>query len=49
MVSELKRPPLWKCPDPPLGYMYIAVQCGLSSIIEYGATIYVVDFVKLSV
>ena len=32
--------------DPLLRYMYIVVQCGLSSIVEYGATIYVVDCVK---
>jgi hypothetical protein len=32
--------------DPPLRYMYIVVQCGLSSIIEL---IYVVDCVKCSV
>jgi hypothetical protein len=49
MVSELKRLPLWKGLDPPLRNMYIVVQCGLSSIVEYGATIYVVDFVKCSV
>ena len=29
--------------------MYIVVQCGLSSIVEYGTTISVVDCVKLSV
>jgi hypothetical protein len=46
MVSELKRPPLWKDLDPLLRYMYIVVQCDLSSIVEYGATIYVVDCVK---
>jgi hypothetical protein len=49
MVSELKRPPLWKDLDPPLRYLYIVVQCGLSSIVEYGVTIYVVDCVKFSV
>ena len=46
MVSELKRPPLWKGRILLLRYMYIVVQCGLSSIVEYGATIYVVDCVK---
>ena len=49
MMSELTRPPLLKGMDPPLRYMYIVVQCGLSSIVEYGATIYVVDCVKCSV
>ena len=49
MMSELKRPPLWKGKDPPLRYMCIFVQCGLSSIVAYGATIYVVDCVKCSV
>ena len=49
MVSELKRPPLWKGLDPPLRYMYIVVQCCLSSIVEYGATNYVVDCVYISV
>ena len=49
MVSDIKRPPLWKCLDPPLRYMYIVVQCGLSSIVEYGTTISVVDCVKVSV
>ena len=29
--------------------MYIVVQCGLSSIVEYGTTISVVDFVQFSV
>ena len=29
--------------------MYIVVQCGLSSIVEYGTTISVVDCVKVSV
>jgi hypothetical protein len=42
-------PSLWKCLDPPLRYMYIVVKCGLSSIVEYGTTISVVDCVKLSV
>ena len=41
--------PLWKCLDPPLRYMYIVVQCGLSSIVEYSTTISVVDCVQLSV
>jgi hypothetical protein len=27
--------------------MYIVVECGLSSIVEYGATIYVVGFCKI--
>ena len=49
MVSELKRPPLWKGMDPPLRYMYIVVQCCLSSIVEYGATNYVVDCIQFSV
>jgi hypothetical protein len=49
MLSELKRPPLWIGMDPALRYMYIVVQCGLLSIVEYGATIYVVDCVKCSV
>jgi hypothetical protein len=48
MVSEIKQPPLSKGLDLPLWYMYIVVQCGLSSIVEYGKTIYVVDYVKLS-
>jgi hypothetical protein len=39
MVSEIKRPPLWEDLDPPLRYMYIVVQCGLSSIVVYGTTI----------
>ena len=39
----------WKCLDPPLRYMYIVVQCGLSSIVEDGTTISVVDCVKFSV
>jgi hypothetical protein len=34
MVSELRRPPLWKGLDPPLRYMYIVVQCCLSSIVD---------------
>ena len=34
MVSEIKRPPLWRDMYPPLRYMYIIVQCGLSSIVE---------------
>ena len=42
-------PPSWKCLDPPLRYMYIVVQCGLSSIVEYGTTISVVDCVNFSV
>ena len=42
-------PSLWKYLDPPLRYMYIVVKCGLSSIVEYGTTISVVDCVKLSV
>ena len=49
MLSELKRPPLWIGMDPPLRYMYIVVQCGLLSIVEYGAMIYVVDCVRCSV
>ena len=49
MMSELTRPSLLKGIDPPLRYMYIVVQCGLSSIVEYGATLYVVDCVKCSV
>jgi hypothetical protein len=49
MVAEIKRPPLWKGLDPPLRYMYIVVQCVLSSIVEYGTTISVVDCAKLSV
>ena len=42
-------PPLWKCLDPPLGYVYIVVQCELSWIVEDGTTISVVDCVKFSV
>ena len=34
--------------SPPLRYIYIVVQCFLSSIVEYGATNYVVDCVKFS-
>ena len=49
VVSEIKWAPLWKCLDPPLRYMYIVVQCGLSSIVEYGTTISVVDCVNFSV
>jgi hypothetical protein len=49
MVSDIKRPPLWKCLDPPLRYMYIVIQCCLSSIVEYCTTISVVDCVKFSV
>jgi hypothetical protein len=50
MVSENKTPsPFWKCLDPPPRYMYIVVQCGLSSIVEYVTTISVVDCVKFSV
>ena len=49
MVSEIKRGPLWKCLDPPLRYMYTVVQCGLSSIVEYGTAISVVDCVTFSV
>ena len=49
MVSEIKRPPLWKDLDPPLRCMYIFVQCGLSSIVECGTTISVVDCIQLSV
>ena len=54
MVSENKTSPpslspLWKCLDPPPRYMYIVVLCGLSSIVEYGTTISVVDCVKFSV
>jgi hypothetical protein len=48
MFSEIKRPPLWKGLHPPLGYMYIVVQCGLSSIVEYGTTISAVDCAKYS-
>jgi hypothetical protein len=44
MVSEIKRPPLWKDLYPPLRYMYIVVHCGVSSIVEYGTTISVVDW-----
>jgi hypothetical protein len=47
--SEIKLAPLWKCLDPPLRYMYIVVQCGLSSIVEYGTTMSVIDCVKFSV
>jgi hypothetical protein len=36
MVSEIKRPPLWKGLDQPLRYMYNVVHYGLSSIVEYG-------------
>ena len=49
MVSEIKRPPLWKGLDLPLIYMYIAVHCGMSSIVEYGTTISAVDWVHFSV
>ena len=49
MVSEIKRRPLLKDLDPPLRYMYIVVQCGLSSIVEYGTAISVVDRAQLSV
>ena len=49
MVSEIKRPLLWKCLDSPLRYMYVVVQCGLSSVVEDGTTISVVDCVKCSV
>ena len=49
MVSGLKRPPLWKGMDPLLRYMYIVIQCCVSSIVEYGETNYVVDCVKCSV
>ena len=49
MVSEIKRPPLWKGLDPPLRYMYIGVHCVLSSIDEYGTTISVVYSVQFSV
>jgi hypothetical protein len=45
MVSEIKRPPLWKGLDPPLRYMCNVVHYGLSSIVEYGTTIYVVNCV----
>ena len=45
MVSEIKRPPIWKGLDPPLRYMYNVVHYGLSSIVEYGTTIYVVNCV----
>ena len=38
-----------KCLDLPLRYIYIVVQCCLSSIVEYGTTISVVDCVKFSV
>ena len=41
--------PLWKGLDPPLRYMYIVVQCGLSSIVEYGTTTSVVDCLKFPV
>ena len=30
-------------------HMYIVIQCGLSSIVEYGTTVSVVDCVKFSV
>ena len=46
--SEIKRPPLWKDLDPPLRYMYIVVQCGLSWVVEYGTTISVVYCVNVS-
>jgi hypothetical protein len=49
MVSEIKRIPLIKCLDPPLRYLYIVVQCGLSSVCEDGTMISVVDCVKFSV
>ena len=49
MVSEIKWPPLWKRLDPPLRYMYIVVHCGMSSIVEYGYKISVVDCVQFSV
>ena len=45
MVSEIKRPPLWKSLDPPLRYMYNVVHYGLWPIVEYGTTVYVVDCV----
>ena len=45
MVSEIKRPPIWKGLDPPLRYMYNVVHYGLSSIVEYGTTIYAVNCV----
>ena len=41
-------PSLWKCVDPPLRYMYIVVQCGLSSTVEDSTTISVVDCVRSS-
>jgi hypothetical protein len=34
--------------DPPLRYMYIVVQCGLSSTVEDSTTISVVDCVRSS-
>ena len=34
--------------NPSMGYMYIVVECGLSSIIEYGTTISAVDCAKCS-
>jgi hypothetical protein len=46
MVSELKWPALWKGLDPLLRYMYIVIQCCLSSTVEYVAKNYVVDCVK---
>ena len=49
MVSKIKRPSLWKGLDPLLKYTYIVVQCGLSSIVEYGTTVSVVDCVPFSV
>jgi hypothetical protein len=47
MVSEPKRPTFWKGLDPPLTYMYIVLQCCLSSIVEYGATNYVVNKINM--
>ena len=35
--------------DPSLRYLYIVVQCYLSSIVEYGAMNYVVDCITFSV
>jgi hypothetical protein len=49
MVSEIKRPPLWKGLYPPLRYMYVAVHCGLSLIVKYGTTISLVDCAQYSV
>ena len=43
MVSEIKRPLLWKGLDPSLRYMYNVVHYGLSSIVEYGTTNYVIN------